>query len=279
MDKAQSFIKECLFTKNFDNPNKPIDEQRLQQTLLLMPTDGGLSTRLKRYKSSTKLTATNIEGNSNNHKHPNYRTVNKNSKSALRNYINNCKDASKRAKNIAKENKINNRSDLNKLLREKYKDLFDKLPRYETFLPMYEDFWVEYIKDILSLSSTVESGSRPSINANTSLMKLSMADYNGSLLKIVKSKNRNMTGIEGIVIWDSQKSFIMVTEGDLIDDVKCIPKKGTIFSFEIPINEEEALQYSILGDRFKYRSVDRASRKFKARRCDDMLYQLHGEFI
>ncbi|SMN20182.1 similar to Saccharomyces cerevisiae YBR257W POP4 Subunit of both RNase MRP and nuclear RNase P [Maudiozyma saulgeensis] len=277
MDKAQTFIKECLFTKNFDNPNKPIDEQRLQQTLLLMPTDGGLSTRLKRNKSSTKLTTNTLEGTSNNRKHSSYRTINRNSKGALRNYINDCKNASKRAKGIARELKIKNRTELNETIQEKYKDIYDKLPRYESFVPMHEDFWVDYIKDILGLSTPVESGSRPGINGNSSLMKLSMADYNGALLKVVKSKNKNMIGIEGIVIWDSQKSFIMITKGELIDDIKCIPKKGAIFAFEIPINDEEALQYSIVGDRFKYRSVDRASRKFKSRRCDDMLYYLHDE--
>lgn len=87
-----------------------------------------------------------------------------------------------------------------------------------------------------------------------------------------------MIGIEGIVIWDSQKSFIMMTEGALVDEIKCIPKKGTIFALEIPLNDEDALQFSILGDRFKYRSSDRAGRKFKARRVDDMLYYVDPSF-
>lgn len=64
----------------------------------------------------------------------------------------------------------------------------------------------------------------------------------------------------------------MITSGSLVDEIKIIPKKGTLFDFEIPLNDEQALQYSILGDRFKYRSVDRAGRKFKTRRCDDLLF-------
>lgn len=70
----------------------------------------------------------------------------------------------------------------------------------------------------------------------------------------------------------------MIVKGNIIDEIKCIPKKGTVFQFEIPISDDDdsALRYSILGDRFKYRSVDRAGRKFKSRRCDDMLYYIQN---
>lgn len=273
MDAAQTFIKECLFTKNFDNPNKPIDENRLQSTLLLMPTDGGQTGRLIKSRSSLKINAANINSQGSSVKHPNYRSINKNSKIAMRDFLTNSRKAATEAKCIAAEKKIQSKVELMEYIRDNHQALYEKLPKYDTFLPMYRDFWVNYVRDILDLRD-VPVGSKPNLNAETALMRLSMADYNGSRLRVTHSKNKNMLGIEGIVIWDSQKTFIMVTKGKLVDELKSIPKRGTVFGFRIPLNEEEALEYSILGDRFKYRSVDRANRKFKARRCDDMLHYL-----
>lgn len=277
-DDTQSFIKKCLFTKNFNNPSKPIQDNRLVSTVLLTPTDGGQINKLRKSKRSMKIkTMYAYERHTLNSSHPNYRKVMKHSKNSLKQYISDCKKSSKKARIIAKNNKLATREQLDTYLQEKEKDIFKALPQYDSFAPMYEEFWLGYIKDVLGVSEPVPVGQRPHINGPNSLMKLSMADYNGSLLKVVKSKNKNMIGIEGIIIWDSQKSFIMVTKGRLVDNLKIIPKKGTVFGFEVPINDEEALQYSILGDRFKYRSVDRASRKFKSRRCDDMLYYLHDD--
>ncbi|CCK73572.1 RNase P/RNase MRP complex subunit NDAI_0G05890 [Naumovozyma dairenensis CBS 421] len=277
MDKAQTFITDCLFTKNFDDPNKPISENRLQSTLLLLPTDGGLSSRLKRTRSKKQFTVEKLSSqNSSSIRHPNYRTINKNSRMAFKEYINNAHTNCRKAIRLAQEKKITSREELDKLLESEHKDLFDELPKYNQFLPMHETLWVGYMKELLNIPDKLTDSSKLSINGTMALTKLSMADYNGAILKVTKSKNKNMIGIEGIVIWDSQKNFIMITKGKLVDRIKCIPKKGTVFTFELPLNDEDALQYSILGDRFKYRSSDRASRKFKSRRCDDMLYYVNG---
>lgn len=275
MDRTQTFIKECLFTKNFNNPNKPIDDMRLKDTLLLSPTDGGVSTRLKKNKSKLNITVSNIEASvTKSSNHPNYRRINKNSKQALKNYINEVKKSTSRAKQIAREKKIKEKSTLLEYLRSNELTLLESLPQYTKFLPMYEELWVGYMKELLGIPNVIKDTKKLTINGSTALIKLSMADYNGSILRVTNSVNKNMIGLQGIVIWDSQKNFIMVTKGDLIDEIKCIPKKGTTFNFEIPLNNEEALQYTILGDRFKYRSSDRAGRKFKSRRCDDMLHYI-----
>lgn len=55
-----------------------------------------------------------------------------------------------------------------------------------------------------------------------------MADYNGALLRVTKSKNKTLIGLQGIVIWDSQKFFIMIVKGNIIDEIKCIPKGHSI---------------------------------------------------
>lgn len=274
MDKSQDFIKQCLFTKNFNNPNKPIDENRLRDTLIVIPTDGGVSQRLKQNKSKFSLSADNIISTEGKIKHPSYRDLNKNSKIAMKEYIQRCRCLSKKVKHIAYKQKINSKDVLYRYLQDKYPKILEELPRYENYLPMYEKLWIGYIREVLGLGKDIEDCKKLNINETTALMKLSMAEYNGSLLRVVKCINKDIIGKQGIVIWDSQKSFIMITKGKLIDEVKVIPKRGAVFNFEIPVNDTEALQYTILGDRFKYRSSDRAARKFKSRRCDDLLYYL-----
>ncbi|QLQ78444.1 hypothetical protein HG537_0A06910 [Torulaspora globosa] len=275
MDKAQLFIKEHLLTRNFKNPEKPIEENRLQETLLLLPTDGGLSSRLKRSESSRKISTDKLKGKvEQHHKHTDYKRINTNSKIALKNYINTNKANAQRALRIAHEKKLLERKILNEYLQEQEPELWNSLVHFKTFLPMHQELWIGYMRDLLNIPAKITDSSRLTINGQTALMKLSMADYNGAFLKVASSRNRNLVGIEGIVIWDSQKNFIMVTRGKLIDELKIIPKKGTVFNFEIPVNDDDALLYTILGDRFKYRSNDRAGRKFKSRRCDDLLHYL-----
>lgn len=208
MDRVQPFIKECLFTKNFDDPNKPIDEKRLQETLLLLPTDGGLASRLKRNKSKSHLDVTKINDESQRigTKQPNYRQINKNSKIAFKEYINRCKLNRKKTLRIAHEHKLTTKDTLNDYLLENNKELYDSLPTYEKYLPMHEKLWVGYMKEILNIPANLSNSSKLSINGTTAMMKLSMADYNGSILNVSKSRNKNLIGIQGIVIWDSQKS-------------------------------------------------------------------------
>ncbi|GAV52386.1 hypothetical protein ZYGR_0AG03770 [Zygosaccharomyces rouxii] len=282
MDRTQQFLKECLFTKNFEDPNKPISDNRLVDTLLILPTDGGVHQSLRRNKSKFKVTVGTVEeadaAVASSIKHPNYRKINKNARVALKDYINSCKSSVRTARRIAREQSITDKNTLVDYLKTNHLQIWENLPKFDKFRPMHEQLWIGYIKEMLNIPVEIRDASKFNINRSQSLFKLSMADYNGSFLKVVKSVNKNMIGIEGIVIWDSQKNFIMMTEGTLVDEIKCIPKKGTIFALEIPLNDEDALQFSILGDRFKYRSSDRAGRKFKARRVDDMLYYVDPSF-
>lgn len=274
MDRTQEFIKKCLFTKNFDNPDKPIDENRLRDTLIVVPTDGGVSQRLKQNKSRLSLSAANLVATDGKIKHPSYRDINKNSKIAMKNHIQTSRKVCQRAKRIAYEQKLKDKESLYKYLEEKEHEVWEQLPRYENYLPMYEKLWLGYIREVLGVDQDTKHSTKINMNQSSALTKLSMAEYNGSMLRVVKSINRDIIGKQGIVLWDSQKSFIMITSGKLVDEIKVIPKRGTVFNFEVPINDTDALQYTILGDRFKYRSSDRAARKFKGRRCDDLLFYL-----
>ncbi|CUS21071.1 LAQU0S02e05226g1_1 [Lachancea quebecensis] len=273
MNKEQSFITEQILTKSLPIAKMAVDENRLQDTLLLLPTDGGLSSRLK--KKNGKLRLLNEE-HIQNSTHSAYRDISKNSKHALRNYINGARKASSAAKRIASQKNLRSRPALLSYLKENHPDIFSSVPQFDQVLPMNEELWVNYMREILNIPNNAPSASKLNINGSNALLKLSMADYNGCIMTVTKSRNENMCGIKGIVIWDSQKDFILLCRGELVDEIKCIPKKGAVFAFDIPVNKDEALQYTILGDRFKYRSSDRAGRKFKSRRCDDMLYYIGG---
>ncbi|CCH61005.1 hypothetical protein TBLA_0D05110 [Henningerozyma blattae CBS 6284] len=279
MDKTQTFIKDYLFSRNFDDPNKPFDDKRFNEKLLIIPTDGGLFIKLRKKKKQNKLSVEKIENSKIFHKenHENYKQINKNSKKSLKEYINTCEKTNLQIKKIIKDEKIQDRLELETYLKKTHVELYNNLPNYEKIKPMYEELWVNYIKEILNIPQEIPNIDKFQISGgNNSLVKLSMADFNGCKIHVTKSKNKNLINMEGIILWDAQKSFIIITKGKMMDEIKCIPKKGTIFKFEIPIKEDYYLQYTILGDRFKYRSSDRAGRKFKSRRCDDMLYYVQN---
>ncbi|CEP64715.1 RNase P/RNase MRP complex subunit LALA0_S13e01398g [Lachancea lanzarotensis] len=271
MNCGPSFVTECILTRSSSNAAKLLEENRLQDTLLLLPTDGGIASKLKKSKKKLRLLT---ESQSKPAVDRGYTAINKNSKTALKEYINKSRLAARQARRIASEQALNTRNALFEHLEKKHSEIFKSIPRYDRFVAMHEELWVNYVREILNIPAQVPNASKLNINGSNALVKLSMADYNGCLITVTKSRNANLRGISGIVIWDSQKDFIIICKGALIDEIKCIPKKGTVFSFEVPVNDEEALQYTILGDRFKYRSSDRAGRKFKSRRCDDMLYYI-----
>lgn len=280
MDKAQDFINNNLLTKCFNDPKNEIDEGRLLDTLMLLPTDGGSTSRIKKIiEKRTRLHDTKVKNKVPNsepidydkYKQANYKKINKRSKQSLKDFIIKSKLSVNKAKKIAHEKNITKKADLFKYLETNDPELYKDLPKYDKFSPLFSELWISYIQELLNISYPCQS-TEFKANGMQILTKLSMADYNGAALRVTKSKNHNTVGIEGIVVWDAQKNFIMITSGSLVDEIKIIPKKGTLFDFEIPLNDEQALQYSILGDRFKYRSVDRAGRKFKTRRCDDLLF-------
>lgn len=268
MDRAHAFIKNCILSKSFSDPSKPIEDNRLLETLMIQSTDGGLSNKLRKKKINLLV----ADGSKLQVKHANYRTVNKNSKIALKEYINDAKSSSAKARKIANDKKFKIWEELETYLRINDLQLFTKLPKFDDFKPMHDQLWCGYMQELLK--PNIDDEGKIKVNGSNALHKLSMADYNGSILRVTNSRNKNLIGIKGIVIWDAQKSFIMICKGKIVDSLKCIPKKGSVFTFEIPVTEDEALQYTIIGDRFIYRSSDRAGRKFKNRRCDDILYYI-----
>ncbi|CAG8977164.1 hypothetical protein HYALB_00003385 [Hymenoscyphus albidus] len=152
--------------------------------------------------------------------------------------------------------------------------------KYSIYEPLYR-MWIGYIQEVLDISRSLP------ISSGTAA-KLCSADYHGALLTVTRSRCVSRVGVEGIVVKDMKHAFEIVTKND---EVKLLPKEGTIFKFVIPIPEpkkegvseedsektpedgtpeeegkkQEDLVFELHGDQFIYRASDRANRKFRPR--------------
>ncbi|KAH3899239.1 RNase P/RNase MRP complex subunit SCDLUD_004672 [Saccharomycodes ludwigii] len=302
MDKIQPFVKDYLLSSSGKDPS--VIEQRLYENLKLLPTKKEKKSKTNR-KNIRKKTGNKLLGLGSKKikksllKQENYKKLNHDSRKRLRQYIIECKRTARIAhglinKEIKRGNLTDNdKGECHKYLKEAFSENYIRLfPKFCALKKgLYENLWLPYIKELLRIT---DKRSLEKLNVNVCLQKLSIADYNGSYLKVIKTKNRSVSGIGGIVLWEAQKSFIMLCEGKLIDEIKIIPKDGTVFEICLPLdktpsnkhteqerNEEDvddnsSVVFSIIGDRFKYRSSDRSGRKFKSKRCDDLFYYLLG---
>lgn len=147
-----------------------------------------------------------------------------------------------------------------------------RIPQYKTYQQLNQ-LWRSYIQDLLV-------GDQRNPNLNMVLPKLSTADYNGCELTVLESRNRNLVGIRGIVLYDAQHSFIVVvpqkteseatlSAAEIVGGIRILPKKATLFGFEVDTGEG-IVEFTILGTRFELRSVDRSAKKFKSHNVEDI---------
>ncbi|KAI5965996.1 POP4 [Candida margitis] len=130
------------------------------------------------------------------------------------------------------------------------------IPKFEDFIKM-NDLWQSYIQDLLGLDTNTP------LNTSVMLPKLVNADFNGCLLTVLQSRNNNVVGTRGIVVWDCQHSFIMVVpRGEdykewtsaaandkevtkeldpaaFVGGMKIIPKQYTLFGFDVVLPSEK----------------------------------------
>lgn len=146
------------------------------------------------------------------------------------------------------------------------------VPRYNDYLPL-NSLWSQYILDLLFAD-------QKNPNLNMVLPKLSSADYNGSRLTVLESRNAHLVGLSGIVLYDAQHSFILVvpqvseaettiSPSQAVGGIRIVAKKGTMFGFDVCVGEE-TVGFTILGSRFELRAVDRAAKKFKSHAVEDI---------
>ncbi|KAF8153310.1 RNase P/MRP p29 subunit [Crassisporium funariophilum] len=129
--------------------------------------------------------------------------------------------------------------------------------------------------------------------------KLLKADFHGSIMTVRQSKNPCIVGLSGIVIHETENAFRVVTKNDKL---KVIPKQNSIFAFAVPLYstlppthtlntpfpllppmtgkateaggandsttrqtvlDSPHIEFELYGNQFRFRSAERAGRKFK----------------
>ncbi|KAF9792373.1 RNase P/MRP, p29 subunit [Thelephora terrestris] len=147
--------------------------------------------------------------------------------------------------------------------------------KFETYVPLHR-LWLGYISELLGLgpqpSGTVTEQNAAMPNVPTIHAKLVKADFHGSILTVRQSKNPCLVGLSGIVIYESENAFRVITRGNKL---KMLPKQSTVFTFGLPLYSATAgdggrtvsdgphVELELYGNQFEFRSSDRASRKFK----------------
>jgi len=100
--------------------------------------------------------------------------------------------------------------------------------KYATFAQM-NTLWLQYITLLLQVK---KEDKEKGIDIDEATMqtnlcgKLVKADFSGARVKIVKSKNKAMVGTVGLIVRESARTFVLISEDDT---VKTIPKEGSVF--------------------------------------------------
>jgi ribonuclease P protein subunit POP4 len=167
------------------------------------------------------------------------------------------------------------------------------IPKEERKWEIYEGLWkmwCGYMREILNIrpktsdeigKEDAQAKARPVyITPAAAGPMLASADFHGAKITCVRSKCAGRVGVAGIVVRDTKFTFVVVTKGN---EIKVLPKEGSIFRFAVPVAEEEdngnedaagktfnegsgrerSLVFELHGEQFKNRSVDRANKKFK----------------
>jgi ribonuclease P protein subunit POP4 len=143
--------------------------------------------------------------------------------------------------------------------------------KYAIFEPLHQ-LWLGYIREVL--------GNGIYTGGQDVAAKLSSADFHGAEVDVVRSACVSRVGIKGIVIKDGKFVFEIITRKN---QVKVVPKEGTIFRLEVPVGDRRGREpapdgqasgepvpagsqivFELHGDQFMQRSADRANKKFKS---------------
>ena len=141
-------------------------------------------------------------------------------------------------KNKKKQMKLNYTHNMIKNLKREKMD-------YTSLLSMNQ-LWKEYITELMNNSN----------NDDTILNKMLKADLHGAILTVINSTNKNNIGINGIVIFESKRTFNLLNKKN---EIKTILKNGSVFEIEI----NNGIKILIYGDNFIFKSAERTKIKFK----------------
>ncbi|GAA99918.1 hypothetical protein E5Q_06621 [Mixia osmundae IAM 14324] len=146
---------------------------------------------------------------------------------------------------------------------------------YASLEPLHQ-LWLDYMAQLLNIalagppdpSGLQTESPKPAYHDGLALgvqSKLLKADYMGCFLVVKDAKNVDLIGLKGLVIQETASTFRIVTRNDV---VKIIPKRRSIFTFALPLQQQpdqpaQELTFEIYGNQFAYRSADRVARNSK----------------
>lgn len=144
--------------------------------------------------------------------------------------------------------------------------------KYDIYKGLNE-MWRGYMLEVLGYmreGEVVESAWPKQVSAQSHGALLASADFHGAEIQVVRSTDVGKVGIKGIVVRDTKFTFVVVTTKD---EVKTLPKKDTVFRYEILLPSKDGqdgrnLVFELHGNQFELRPADRANRKFKWRSMD-----------
>jgi ribonuclease P protein subunit POP4 len=150
--------------------------------------------------------------------------------------------------------------------------------RYSIYRGLHE-MWIRYMLEILGFlkdGKAVPAAINRPVTASGHGSLLASADFHGAEIEVVRSSDAGKVGLKGIVVRDTQFTFVIVTRKD---EIKTVPKRNAVFRYEIPLPEEpdeagkddngeeegmrRKLVFEVHGNQFEFRPADRANRKFK----------------
>lgn len=284
MNETTNFIRENLLSKSKSNPSEL--EERVNPYLVVAPiAKKSAKIKPKKYVLDSKSSKNGVL------KHllaqNNYRMTNKLTKLYLSSFIKTSNHSIREAQDVLTKNdkiKLEKHKRYEYLKKEK-EEIFKKIPvSYETlYQKMFKEMWIPYILDALKIDSSQDyKETLTKLNMNVCLNKLSICDFNGCRIKVINSENLGYLGKEGIVLWDSQKTFIVIENNSVgLDSIKILNKSKTIFEVRLPIskNAKHELIFHIIGDRLMYRSSDRVGKKFKNKNVKDLMYYINANYL
>lgn len=144
--------------------------------------------------------------------------------------------------------------------------------KYDIYKSLHE-LWKGYMLEVLGYvkdGEVVASNSHKEVTGQSHGSLLASADFHGAEFQVVRCSDLGKVGIKGIVVRDTKFTFVVVTPQD---QVRTLPKKDTIFRYEIPLppekdHEPRKLVMELHGNQVEFRPADRANRKFKWKAMD-----------
>jgi RNase P/RNase MRP subunit p29 len=184
-------------------------------------------------------------------------------------------------------------------------DEVDENITYESLLQVHH-LWLGYIQRLLGLVDqndqinqniiqTSSNSSNALINpANQSAIQSTIvkADFTGAPIRVIRSKNPSLVGIQGIVAKEGESTFQLISQPKSIESedkrrksvnkVKIIPKQGCVFIVQITIPGQQntkidpftpdigKIEITLYGNQLCNTLPTRATKKFKARKTIEL---------